>query len=160
MTRYFLLLTGLLLHLISCTDEEVCLIPNTTQLKITTKVKQENLWKDSLLTNARLYFGNTPMYQYSIRNSQYSSLLLNPQEDITRFYFQADSSDFSPTGIDTCTLQYTRQLKFISKACGYYTEFTIQNLSYTTHTIDSIWITNPLVNQNINTNHLQLALKQ
>lgn len=46
---------------------------------------------------------------------------------------------------DTVTIEYTSEMQFISKACGYSFFYTIRGVNYTTHSINRILIINDYI---------------
>jgi Family of unknown function (DUF6452) len=145
----------------SCKQKQVCLIPQgvSCQGAFFQKDSADNL-KDSLLQGANIFFqGKDSIYLYKVIKSNRFSLPPSITSDSTQFIFQSDSSTTNPSTIDTINLFYTRELKFISVACGFQTEFTLTKISHTKNVIDSTIIAVPKIDANVNTQHIQFVLK-
>jgi hypothetical protein len=83
-------------------------------------------------------------------------LSLSPATDSCSWAFASDSAAGSP--FDTLTFRYTRQLQFISNACGYDYFYQLASVQTTHHIIDSVFIANTSVTNDVNTNHLQVYI--
>ncbi|MBL7766669.1 MAG: hypothetical protein JNJ58_11275 [Chitinophagaceae bacterium] len=114
---------------------------------------------DTLLQNANVVFGGDTLFFVNIKKSHTFSLTLSPLQDSVRLFFQSDSSDLSPELIDTIFLKYTRELSFISTACGFKTFYNLNAINSTTHIIDSIWIAQANVNSTLSTEHVKIRIR-
>lgn len=85
------------------------------------------------------------------------SLSLSPVSDSCRWIFAPDTT--VGTQLDTILLKYTRQLEFISNACGYTYFYGLTSVTSTKRNIDSIIITNTSVTNNVNNSHLQVFIR-
>jgi len=85
------------------------------------------------------------------------SLSLSPVSDSCQWIFAPDTT--TGTLLDTVLLKYTRQLEFISNACGYTYFYTLTGVTSTKQNIDSIIITNTSVTNNVNNSHLQVYIR-
>jgi hypothetical protein len=107
----------------------------------------------SIKNNENLYFNN-------IKNASKFSAILSTIKDSTLFFFQSDSSDFSAEQIDTIQVYHTNELHFISVACGYQFYHQINKISFTKHVIDTIYLNNTNVNNDVNKEHLKIVLRK
>jgi hypothetical protein len=81
------------------------------------------------------------------------SIALSEVADSCRWALRPDSA----TDItDTLSFYYTRELHFISNACGYTYFFQLNRVTTTTHLIDSAIIVKPEVSTDAQTEHLRL----
>jgi hypothetical protein len=80
-------------------------------------------------------------------------LILNPQADSCRWFIRPDSA---VNVVDTLSFYYDRRLQFISNACGYSYYYSLQRVNSTRHSIDSVKIKDADVNNNANTEHVQI----
>jgi len=79
-------------------------------------------------------------------------LPMDPSKDQARFIFQMGARP------DTLQINYTRDERFISHACGFITRFRIQQATTTHNHFDSITTINPLVTLNENETHFNIYL--
>ncbi len=85
------------------------------------------------------------------------SLSLSPISDSCRWIFAPDTA--MSTLLDTILFKYTRQLEFISNACGYTYFYGLTGVTSTNRNIDSIIVTNTSVTNNVNNSHLQVYIR-
>lgn len=159
--RLMLFLSGLII-LSGCTQERnPCLQPVTafTRLGCYQWVPSDTglVARDTLLPYVHLgaldndslkflYFGTKQQSKFSI--------LLSPILDSCRWLLQTDSVT---TSLDTITFYYDRSLQFISGACGYTHFYTLREISWTRHQIDSVYIANPTIDLDVNSGeHVQI----
>jgi len=69
--------------------------------------------------------------------TNYLTLLLNPQTNITRYYVSYDSAS---SALDTVTIYYETHPVFISNDCGFTNYYTITDVEYASEGIDSMHI--------------------
>ena len=150
---------ALIVCLYACTQErQPCLTPKTASLKIKTVRKINDTLTIDTATPAPLLVAVTSSakqgYLYTSRSS--FTLSLSPVADTALWLFQPDT--VANTLIDTIVFRYERQLQFISNACGYVNYYELLSVGNTTHTIDSVKITNTSVTSDASKNHLQVYI--
>jgi hypothetical protein len=118
------------------------------------------LYRDSLLTNANLYFGSARQYFLNLKRSSKYNFSLSQNTDSVTFYFQSDSLSFEPETIDSITIHYLRDPHFISTACGYETYFSVTGINYSTNVIDTVVVSFADINNDVNKEHLKIAIKK
>jgi hypothetical protein len=158
------ILTVLILWVVllsACQQNDICLTPTNVYCRgsLARKITADSL-VDSSLINANIVFeGKDSTYLYNMKKS--GKFLLTPSStaDSMSFYFESDSTTSAPQTIDTVQLFYSRKLKFISVACGFQTEFTIQSVKHSKQVLDSIQVMNTEVNSEANNVHLKFILK-
>jgi hypothetical protein len=131
---------------LSCTtSRNPCLEPKVAKLSISCYQFKVDSYIDTALPNANfvsLDIDSARFWYWGANGQSKFDLVLSPLQDSSRWILQADSA-FSP--IDTLTFFYTRNLKFISNACGYSYDYTISRVVATSRNLDSVKITNNLV---------------
>ncbi len=158
--RIPVLICFLLFFISSCTQNSVCLEPQALSMRGGFYVKDTaNNNQDTLLVNANLRFGSTFGYFNNLRNSGKFAFPLSQTQDTVALIFQSDSSSTAANTIDTFQLIYSRELRFISVACGYQTQFTLQKALTTNHVIDSVLIAIPDIT-NDSKEHLKIIVKK
>lgn len=156
----FLLFGLLISFLISCTQSSVCLTPQIIAMRGGFYQKDTTTsFKDTILENAMIFFGNDTLYYQNVRNSSKFSFPLSQTEDKSTFYFFADSTNLNSNSLDTITLFHQRNLHFISVACGYQTHFTIDSIHYSQFSIDTAFIENATVSNEANNEHIKVVVK-
>lgn len=150
---------ALVVCLYSCTQErQPCLTPKTANLRIRTVRKITDSLTVDTATPTPLFVAMAASvkqgYLYTSRAS--FTLSLSPVADTAMWLYQPDTVANTPT--DTVVFRYERQLQFISNACGYTYYYELLAARTTTHTIDSIHISNTSVTSDANTNHLQVYI--
>jgi hypothetical protein len=115
--------------------------------------------QDTSLVNANLRFGSTFGYFSNLKKSSKFAFPLSQTQDTVALIFQSDSSSTAANTIDTFQLIYSRELRFISVACGYQTQFTLQKALTTNHVIDSVLIAIPDIT-NDSKEHLKIIVKK
>ncbi len=94
-----------------------------------------------------------PIY-YGINSQGHSfALSLSSVSDSCQYFVQADTT--LPVG-DTVSFNYTRQLDFLSNACGYTYFYNLLQISNTGHNIDSIVLENPGITTNVNVENIKV----
>ncbi|NDC41201.1 MAG: hypothetical protein EBZ77_06570 [Chitinophagia bacterium] len=83
------------------------------------------------------------------------TLSLDPGRDTTRWLVTTDSLNYP---FDTLDLVYTRQLNFLSNACGYTCFFKLTGATVTHNNIDSVLITDPGVTNNAQSKNLKIFI--
>jgi hypothetical protein len=147
----------------ACTNKSVCLEPQTTAFRGGFYYANSDTsisLKDSFLINANIYFGQENLYFNNIKNASKFSAILSTIKESTLFFFQSDSSDFSAEQIDTIQVYHTNELHFISVACGYQFYHQINKISFTKHVIDTIYLNNTNVNNDVNKEHFKIVLRK
>lgn len=147
----------LLLH--ACTQErQPCLTPKTAVL-IMKSVRNTTDKKviDTAFNAAVL----VPVTTVADKGTFYSksstfTVSLSPLSDTCQWLFAADTA--AGSAVDTLTFTYNRELKFVSNACGYSHFFSLNSVSSTHNTIDSVTISNKSVTNNVNTTHVQVHI--
>lgn len=156
----WLILLGVALFLLDgCSQNSICLEPQALALHGGFYYKDTaNKNKDTLLVNANIRFGTNYAYFTNLKKISKFSLPLSPSLDTIPIIFQSDSTSSDPNTVDTFQLIYTRNLHFISAACGYQTEFVLQKTITTQHVIDSVLISTAKINASYN-EHLKILVK-
>lgn len=151
----------ILLTFFSCTKSTTCLTPKVVSLRGGFYYDDSvNVFKDSLQTNANLFFGSISTYFINLKQTSKFYLSLSQSNDDVTIYFQSDSANTDPATIDTLSLNYTREPHFISTACGYETFFTIQQVNYSTNIIDTVIVNDYGVNNDVNKEHLKIVIRK
>jgi hypothetical protein len=112
--------------IISCAVDDICTEKVLTPKLILTFYDKND--HNDLLKVPYLYIwaeGKDTLYKNV--NLDSISLPLNTNADVTK-YILSQNND-----IDTLIIDYTRTNVFVSRSCGYKTNFTIQNTSSLTH---------------------------
>jgi Family of unknown function (DUF6452) len=144
----------------SCKHNNLCIEPKIVRLSVSfVQPDTAKIFKDTILRNANVIFGKPINYLVNINKTGRFQMPLSQSEDSVLFFFQADSLNIMPETIDTISLKYVRKISFISSACGYETFFSLRNVNYTKHVIDSAMIINAEVNNNVKSEHLQFVIK-
>ncbi len=145
----------------SCTQSDLCLQPQSLALRGGFYYNDtSNTHRDTLLQNANLRFGTSYSYFTNVKKQSKFSFSLSQIADTIPVIFQSDSTTMAANTIDTLQLIYTRELHFISVACGYQTYFTLQKAITTNHIIDSVLIAVPQITNETNKEHLKLVIKK
>jgi hypothetical protein len=145
----------------SCSRQNSCLEPQTVVMRGAFFSRDSsNTAIDSIQTNANIYFGDSLRYVTQIKNISRFSVPLSPLADSVTLIFQSDSTLLDPSTIDTISLSYTRELKFMSVACGYQMNYLLQSANTTHQVIDSVFINTADVTNDINKQHLRIFLKK
>lgn len=157
-------LIGVLLIIVvvqSCTQNNTCLTPKSVALRAGFyKTINDTTTQDSLLTNANIIADQSAQfYGINFKQSSKFSMTLSGLSNTTRLFFQSDSASFDPSTFDTIDVNYTSQLNFISVACGYENYFTLSSLQSTHHIIDTVKLSQSLVDGDVNKEHIQIVLK-
>lgn len=87
---------------------------------------------------------------YDTKSLSSYELPLHTLQNRSSFVLQRDT-----LGADTLTIIHQNNPQFISLECGCFVYYTIQDVVYTVHQIDSVVITNTYV-QNVAENHLKI----
>lgn len=98
------------------------------------------------------------VFQFMGVESNIGGFYLNAAKDSIQYLFTPDTSLVNV--FDTLTLHYTPLLHFISNNCGYNYYFNINEVQSTKRFVDSIFIVNNSVTNDINTRNLKLILKR
>jgi hypothetical protein len=145
----------------SCTQNNTCLTPKSVALRAGFyKTINDTTTKDSLLTNANIIADQSvQFYGINFKQSSKFSMTLSGLSNTTRLFFQSDSTSFDPLTFDTIDVNYTTQLNFISVACGYENYYTLTSIQSTHNTIDTVTLSQSLVDGDVNKEHIQIVLK-
>ncbi len=141
--------------LFSCNQErQPCLVPKTASLNIECvhfAADTATTTIDTALPNAifgALTNGGLKSVVYTTASALFT-ISLSPLADSCSWLVLTDSTYSTPP--DTLNFYYTRQLQFLSNACGYTYFYTLSSATTTHNHIDSVLITNPSVTNNVNT---------
>lgn len=139
--------------LFSCTQErQPCLTPKTASCYIEFVHFQNDTIKTPIDT-ALPYATFTAVTNNGLVGEVYTTatsiftISLSPLTDTCTWLLKTDSTSLTN---DTFQLAYSRQLQFLSNACGYTYFYTLNSFHSTYHNIDSVFITNPSVTNNAN----------
>lgn len=130
MKKYFFLI--LILSVVSfsfwnCEKDDICPDGTVTTPQLVIEFYDSSV-TDSIITLSAIdYFDVT--INDTVSESSVSQILvsLNPNEDSVSYeLIMTDENDVSAT--DTITINYTRQNIYVSRACGYKTNFTITDV--------------------------------
>ncbi len=135
-----------------------CLQPTNVAMRVALKQVRDTLRTDTGLPAAVLVpIGGQGALMFE-RGAVSLNLYLSPQGDSCRYLLTADSFATTP---DTLSFYYSRQIAFLSNACGFTTFFTLSGVSVTHNAIDSFRLPNPLVNNDANSPaHLLLYFRR
>lgn len=152
----FFILFIVLLTFSSCEKDDICDASTSTTPRLiveffdvlnpTVKKNVTNLAIKEINTSASLTFTGTSKIQIPLRTSQ----------DLTKYSFIINSSDPTIDNEDFIQFNYSRQTIFVSRACGFKTNFildtTLPFIKTDTSIPDGYWIQNISVSaSNINT---------
>lgn len=151
-----------LFFLQACKREDTCLLPQGVQARagFITKDSLENPIDSVLSASLLLFQAQDSIYAIPIFNSKSTSFRLSSKTDSTRYIFQSDTTTTNPATLDTLILFANRNPKFVSVACGFQYNFEFTQVTHTRQVIDSVWIINETVDDNVNTQHLRILLKK
>ena len=154
------ILCAFLFLLAACRKESErspCLETKDAALRVkVSQIVDTNTVDSSLGSPVLIPVGGTGTLRYSNPTTTLQ-LFLSPQADSCRYVFFTDSTS---TLADTLFYNYTRQLRYISDACGYGTTFTLTSARATSTFIDSVLIRNAEVSTNVNSPaHVQMYLR-
>lgn len=145
----------------SCVQNSVCLEPQTISMRGGFYYNDtSNKHVDTALVNANMFFGDSLNYFYKVKKLSKFSFPLSQINDHVQLIFQSDSASVASNTIDTIELYYTRDLTFISVACGYRTNYNLDSAITTRNVIDSVLIGTPKITNEVNKEHLQIVLKK
>jgi len=146
--------------LTSCTTKNLCIEPTLVTMRGGFYYTDTSgVFKDSLVKNVNMVFGSSLNYYQNIKKFNKFNFPLSQGQDSVLTIFQSDSSVVDENTVDSIHWYYTRNLAFISTACGYQTNFTLVSVKYTRHVLDSIVIHNSAVSSDANVEHVKLILK-
>ena len=146
------MIIGFFALLFSCEDPE-CDQSLRNNANFTFLTIQDTIETDTVIDTLTVYgLAKDSLLYDSSANRSGVSLPLDPSSDQVRFIFQIGSHP------DTIQISYIRDERFISHACGFVTQFQIQQATTTHHHFDSITTVNPLVSLNENETHFNLYL--
>lgn len=162
--NHLLLLVFITVALVSaCTQQRTpCYDPKIVSVAIGTYRFVDGVEGDTSLIDPAFYCLDTPL-QFTINTRNKFSALLSPFVDSTRWVLVPirDIPDDTIMGTpvefyDTLTFYHTREMNFVSNACGYVYYYTLNSVASTYNSIDSIAIINPSVDNNANTQHVKI----
>ncbi len=151
MKRILLLFIGLLsITFSSCEKDDICEATTATTPKLiiefydilnpTVKKNVTNLAVKEINTTTGLVFTGTNKIQIPLRTSQ----------DLTKYSFILNSTDPAIVNEDFLQFNYSRQNLFVSRACGFKTNFTLDSttafIKIDTSIPDGYWIQNVIIN--------------
>ncbi len=140
----------------SCEKDDICDATTATTPKLiiefydilnpTVKKNVTNLAVKEINTTSSLAFTGTSKIKIPLRTSQ----------DLTKYSFILNSTDVTIDNEDFLQLNYSRQTIFVSRACGFKTNFTLDSatpyIKTETSIPDGYWIQNVVINtSNIST---------
>lgn len=146
----FLIICLLTITFSSCEKDDICEATTATTPKLiiefydilnpTVKKNVTNLAIKEINTTASLTFTGTSKIQIPLRTSQ----------DLTQYSFILNSTDITIDNEDYLQFNYTRQNLFVSRACGFKTNFIFDSSApfFKTETSipDGYWIQNVVIN--------------
>lgn len=143
----------------ACTQQrQICLTPKTAKLSMNSLrfVSGSATPVDTALPRA-VFIALTDSGGLGKIYGQASTftVTLSPVADSCMWLFSTDSFVH---GIDTLTFRYTRNLEFLSNACGYTYFYTLRTVGSTHTNVDSVRIINQNVTNDVNTKHLQVYI--
>jgi hypothetical protein len=144
---------------LSCNNNKVCLIPDTTSLHIQLSRWNGTAFVDTFMAQGRVFHGPQGNIMSTWQNTTRFTLPMPPAYDSLRFLIQADTLDIIPEHQEVVTLYFNRNLRFVSGTCGYFTEYTLNKVQYTGYILDTVYITTPKVTTDVNPTHLRFVLK-
>lgn len=145
----------LLLALASCTQQRSpCYEPKLVNVALGTFRMVDTTSVDTSLPYPTFACVDTPLMQQPGSTNNFSALL-SPFIDSTRWYLAPDSFT-TVEQIDTITFYHSKELNFISNACGYVYYYTLNSVKTTYHSIDSISLINSSVDNNASTQHIKI----
>lgn len=155
----FLVFFCLAVAFLSCEKESlrgVCLEPRNVAMRIQCVQRIDTNTRDTALRSPILVpVGGKGAIQYK-SPTVFLQAFPSPLTDSCRYIVFPDSVQ---SVADTLLLTYTRQLHFISTACGFTHHFELKSASASNAFIDSVRITNPLIDNNANsTPHLRMYI--
>ena len=126
-------------------ERDPCLQPRTVTLKATAQRRARDT--GTAVVDTALPFvvlapigGATTL---AFAGSSTWAVPLSPQADSCRYILLSDTSA-GATLPDTLTFRYSRRTQFLSNACGYTYFFTLDTVTSTTNTLDSVRLTGTL----------------
>jgi hypothetical protein len=153
----------------ACTQQRaICLTPTTASFNMVfmhLPADTSTIFIDTALPAAvfvALTKKGTDTTVYSLQQSAFT-ISLSPDSDFCRYLFKTDTT--TPY-FDTLTFYYQHTLQFLSNACGFAYFYTLDSVR-TTHfsngpppyfSIDSTYIINTSVTNNVNTTQLQVYI--
>jgi Family of unknown function (DUF6452) len=152
-----------LLGIAACTqDRDPCLTPkiasfNLEMVHFPTDTATTTV--DTALPHA--VFGALSNKNYAVEIFPQQSVFtisLAETADTCRWTFTTDTASGTVHLTDTLTFFYSRQLQFLSNACGYTDFFKLDSLHTTNFNIDSIHITNTSITNDITPRHLKIYI--
>lgn len=154
------LLGVMLFGFAACTTKNLCIEPTLVTMRGGFyRNDTSGVFKDSLVKNVNMVFGENLNYYQNIKKYNKFNFPLSQGTDSVLTIFQSDSANVNESTVDSIYWHYTRNLAFISTACGYQTNFTLSSVNYTRHVLDSIVINNTAVSSDANVEHVKLILK-
>jgi len=147
---------------IACnTQRSPCMEPVTAQLNMHCyqHIDSNNTYIDTLLPNVNMgavEIDSARFWYIGAKRQSQFAIVLSPLSDTCHWLIEPDSAVNGLAGIDTLTFIYTRNLKFVSNACGYTYTYTLQQVAATHHTIDSIAIGDPEVTTKALSEHVKI----
>ncbi|PHR72208.1 MAG: hypothetical protein COA67_05205 [Lutibacter sp.] len=147
MKKHILPIVAIIILIVSCEKDDICIDPVTPQLVIR--------FYDN--DNPTEYKSRTDLYVWAEgKDSIYNdvstdsiALPLNPAEDFTIYHLSSNDID------DTITINYTREEVFVSRSCGFKYNFNTLTLTDVTNNwIVSTEITNQTVENE--TEHIKI----
>ena len=155
-TVFLLLIIAVVITACNSNDENPCLLPQTTSLRIGSyqNTDTSNAIFDTALPHPIwIAIDSGVRIQYAEKSNKFA-LTLSPLADSCRYVLQPDSAIQS---YDTIVFYYEKNEQFLSTACGYTYFYNLLSLKTSFNNIDSVVIKNPVVNNDVNTpEHIQV----
>lgn len=141
-----------IITLFACNKSEFCIQPSAVGMILDFKTYDSELnLVDTALINASVY------------NTDATDPFEENEDGLTRVTVPLRSTDTEQIYIvaqdvmrDTIIIKYKPIETFISNGCGYQTYFELESIRYSTNSIDSVKINNPLVNEDASKYHLEV----
>ncbi len=149
---WFSFLVIFLLTTVSCTQDQICL-SNQHALQAGFYSAWTESDKDSLLIDASVFGigdGIDSIYKNEIVTKMF--LPLSFDRDTTGFVIKNHNL------VDTIWFKHSKEIKFISRDCGFTFNFTIDTTWFTNIFIDSVAIGHPLVNYGEDIENIKIYL--
>lgn len=119
--KYFLIVL-FLIFAVSCEEDDICVEGKTPRLfvKFKNTGEEDSLRMDSIIVWRQYPGSNFQLYIAKPKNSLEDSILLPlPLNEVNQASFIISGRRLDPAQYDTLSLNYTRELDYSSKACGY-----------------------------------------
>jgi hypothetical protein len=166
--RFLFLLIAGFLFVLACTEEEYCTLPTNSQVNVGFYKMQGDTLETFSVYSIRARGNNIDSLLNPGDTSSISKLTLplSNQSDSCQFIFTMDrvidTLDINSRVYQTITLTdtllfiYTRQLTYLSPACGFIYHYKLLDVNYSNNYIDSIIVANSTIAPLDDENHIQI----